>query len=73
MRKEHTKKETMTKWISGKNTTCRKIVIKIKNSTGGLHRDQTMLKKRISRLESRSEKITSNQLLPIKRKHKNGK
>lgn len=39
MRKEHTKKETMTKWISGKNTTCRKIVIKIKNSTGGLHRD----------------------------------
>lgn len=30
MRKEHTKKETMTKWISGKNTTCRKIVIKIK-------------------------------------------
>lgn len=24
MRKEHTKKETVTKWISGKNKTCRK-------------------------------------------------
>ena len=33
------KKKQWSNGFQEKNTTCRKIVIKIKNSTGGLHRD----------------------------------
>lgn len=73
MRNEHTEENSDQADWGEKIKVTEKSLLKLRNSTDWLHRDQTKLKRELVNWETDLKKLPRKGLTPIKRHHGNGK